>query len=142
SRPHRLSLARSYAKIWSKLPQPLRKVLPAVSTEDTQYRAAEALLRAARPSAKALMPRLHPWLARPEQPRYLLALRLLGYIGEGRSEAVPFLVQALQSTNRFHRIFAVESLTNLGSAAEPAVPALIGALDDSSTQRRAIRALR
>src|SRR5206468_7679728 len=82
SRPHRLSLARSYAKIWSTLPQPLRKVLPAVSTEDTQYRAAEALLRAARPSAKALMPRLHPWLATPEQPRYLLALRLLGYVGE------------------------------------------------------------
>src|SRR3989442_1792615 len=83
-----------------------------------------------RPSAKVLMPRLKPWLSNPEHPRYVFAIGLLRTVGDGGSEAVPFLVQALQSTNLYHRIFAAESLEYFGVEARAAVPALIGALAD------------
>jgi hypothetical protein len=140
-RPHRMTLARSYAKLRSTLPLPLQRVLPSVSTEDTETPAAYNLLRTIRPSATALMPRLKPWLSSPGQPRYLQAIELLGTVGEGGAEVVPYLVQALRSTNKYHRIFALQSLELLGVEARSAVPALIGALDDSATHIRAIRAL-
>src|SRR5438552_10773374 len=35
TRPHRMTLARTYAKLRSTLPLPLQRVLPSVSTEDT-----------------------------------------------------------------------------------------------------------
>src|SRR5262245_30766187 len=38
TKPHRLS--RAYGRVWSKLPQVLRRFLPAVSTEDTESRSA------------------------------------------------------------------------------------------------------
>ena len=141
TRPDRLSLARFYEKLWSKIPLSLRRILPRVSTEETGRNYARELLRAVRPSAKVLMPRLRPWLTTPEHPRYALAMDLLGTVGEGGSEAVPFLVQALGSTNRYHRIFAAQSLERFGGDARAAVPALIGALADPATRLRVIRAL-
>ena len=141
-RTRRPFLVRSYEKWWSKLPSPFRRILPRVSSEATEGQTALKLLRATRPSARTLMPRLDPWLSSPENERYLLALDLLGAVGDGGSEAVPFLVEALKSTNQYHRIFAVQSLLNLGGEARAAVPALMAALDDAATRYRAIRALR
>ncbi|MEO8429745.1 MAG: HEAT repeat domain-containing protein, partial [Verrucomicrobiota bacterium] len=141
TRPHRMTLARSYAKLRSTLAQPLQRVLPSVSTEDTETPAAYDLLTTIRPSAAVLMRRLKPWLSSPEHPRYLQAIHLLGTVGEGGAEAVPYLVQALRSTNKYHRIFALQSLELFGVKARIAVPALIEALDDPATHIRAIRAL-
>jgi len=141
TRSRGLSLLRPYEKVWSKLPQPLRKILPRVSAGDTNSEAAKALLSDARPSAKVLMPRLKPWLSSPEHPRHGQALLLLGYVGEGAAEGVPFVIRALQNTNRYHRAFATQSIWKLGAEARAAVPALIGALDDPATRIRAIRAL-
>src|SRR5262245_47879505 len=120
-------LARSYEKLWSRLPSWLRKILPPVSRENAEGRAALELLQLVRPSAKVLMPRLTPWLLNPQHKRYLWALNLLGWAGSGGAEGVPFLVRALQSTNQYHRRFAVQSLQYLGAEARAAVPALIAA---------------
>jgi HEAT repeat protein len=87
------------------------------------------------------MPRLKSWLSSPEQPRYVQAIQLLGTVGEGGAEVVPYLVQALRSTNKYRRIFASQSLELFGVEARAAVPALIEALDDPATHIRAIRAL-
>jgi HEAT repeat protein len=68
-------------------------------------------------------------------------VNLLGTVGDGGAEAVPYLVQALRSTDRYHRIFAAQSLEHFGVEARAAVPTLIGALDDPATHIRAVRAL-
>ncbi|MBI2929098.1 MAG: HEAT repeat domain-containing protein [Verrucomicrobia bacterium] len=142
TRPQPFSRPKTaYAEFRSKLPLYLKRVLPDVSTEDTASLAADELLRAIRPSAKVLMPRLKPWLSNPKHSRHLQAVLLLGTVGDGASEAVPFLVQALQSTNQYRRRFAVQSLQNVGTEARAAVPALLGALYDAATVHRAIRAL-
>src|SRR5881397_2213887 len=52
TRPDRLSLPRLYEKLRSKLAPPLTRLLPTVSTEETERRAAHELLRAIRPSTK------------------------------------------------------------------------------------------
>lgn len=142
TRPNYSALGKShYDKLRSEFPRSLQQVLPRVSTEDTTRGEAHGLVSAIHPSAKALMPRLKPWLSNPKHPRYALALSVLGSVGDGASEGVPFLIQALQSTNRVLRTFAVQSLRNLGPAARSAVPALVAALDDPATRPRAIRAL-
>lgn len=142
TRPNYSALAKfHYNKLRSDLPRSFQRVLPRVSTVDTTRGEARGLMSASHPSAKALMPRLKPWLSSPENPRYVLALRLLGTVGDGASEGVPFLIQVLRSTNRFHRSFAVRSLESLGPAARAAVPTLITALDDPTMQPHVIRAL-
>ncbi|MBI4327114.1 MAG: HEAT repeat domain-containing protein, partial [Chloroflexi bacterium] len=87
------------------------------------------------------MPRLNSWLSSPEQLRYVLALQLLGCVGDDGSQGVPFLIQALYSTNRATRAIAAQSLAKLGPEARSAVPALVDVLDDPATRARAIQAL-
>ena len=140
TRSDRGSLASRYGKLWSRLPQPFRTLLPD-PPEETDQRIASGLLWTIRPSARVLLPRLEPWLSDPNHRHYTLALSLLGTIGEGGSNGVPFLVEALRSENARHRVFAVQSLRVLGAEARDAVPALIEALEDQSTRERAIVAL-
>ncbi len=141
ARSERLSPARAYAQLWSRLPRQLQRLLPAASTEMSPTHFAYELLRAMRPSATVVLPRIKPWLSSPEHPQYWSAIGVLGTLGPGGSEGVPFLIQALQSTNRNDRGYAMQNLQQLGAEARPALPVLLTALDDPATRTRAIRAL-
>lgn len=102
---------------------------------------ADEIMWQLRPSAAAVLPLLKGSLSRTNTQFYNWAIWLLGTLGEGGEQAVPYLVQACASTNGFTRILAVQSLEHLGAGARGAEAALVNALQDNSTRLRAIVAL-
>jgi hypothetical protein len=60
---------------------------------------------------------------------------------EGDAEAVPVLIELLQRTDPKVRRIAVQGLGWIGEAAKPAVPALLGALDDKDLRSDVEQAL-
>jgi hypothetical protein len=102
---------------------------------------ADEVLWQLRPSAAAVLPLLKDSLSRTNTQYYNYAIWLLGSLGEGGEQAVPYLVQACASTNFYTRILAVQSLQHLGAGARGAEAVLINALQDSRTRLRAIEAL-
>ena len=103
------------------------------------------LLTQLRPPAQLLLPFVKPFLKPPHGSRdyrqYYRAIDMLGTVGTGSEQTVPFLCQAGASSNADIRALAVHLLGQLGRQAQDAEPLLVQALKDPQTRLRAIQAL-
>ncbi len=88
-------------------------------------------LRLIGPGAREALGRLEELARDPEGPDRVEAAFALWSIARS-PEAIPVLAGALTDPNEFARATAARHLGAIGPAAGPAVPALIGALDDKS----------
>lgn len=108
-----------------------RSKTPFISAGTIHGEAAYAL-REIKPPANTILPLLTNVLRAANTNLWYPALFLLGTIGEGSEEGLPYLVEALRGKDERARNLAAQSLQWLGPHANAALPELIHALDDPS----------
>jgi hypothetical protein len=100
------------------------------------------LLREIKPPMAMLLPTVTNGFANSNSLRYLESLWLLGCVGDGAEQAVPWLARALQQPAvKWSHNLAAQSLQWLGTNAKPAIPVMIAALPDPTCAPRLVGVL-
>lgn len=116
-----------------RLPEPIR-FPPFVSANTIRSEAGNAIGEI-RPPAALLLPRLETALHDTNHIHYHAAIWLLGTIGEGAEQGVPYLLRELAIPDWGRQFGAEFALGRLGPAAKDAVPALAEFVSSPSTHR-------
>lgn len=96
-------------------------------------------VRSSRPEWPVFAPHVEAVMKEGDTNRILAALGILGHVGHGATNAVPYLVAGLTNTHWLPQAMAQQSLEHLGTNAARALPHLLPALTNGTWNPRHLR---
>jgi hypothetical protein len=96
-------------------------------------------VRLSRPDWPVFAPHIEAVMQEGDTNRILAALSILGRVGQGATNAVPYLVAGLTDTHWLPQAMAQQSLEHLGTNAAGALPQLLPALTNGTWNPRHLR---